>query len=96
MAALSCTFVDMDDSNMEFDSRAFYQQIEDEYNVTLRRNVRKSWEEYWAWLVYIVSIFHRQNSCLATSKLRVASIAQPLFTVFRFNSYSFVYTFLKF
>lgn len=44
---------DMDDNNMEFDSRAFYQQIEDEYNVTLRRNVRKSWEDYWAWLVCV-------------------------------------------
>lgn len=48
---------DIDDNNMEFDSRAFYQQIEDEYNVTLRRNVRKSWEEYWAWLVCVTFTF---------------------------------------
>lgn len=34
---------------MELDNREFYRRIEDEYNVTLRRNVRKSWEEYWAW-----------------------------------------------
>lgn len=39
---------------MEFDSRAFYQQIEDEYSVTLRRNTRKSWEDYWAWLVSVL------------------------------------------
>lgn len=29
----------------------FYKEIEDYYNVELRRNVRTSWEEYWAWFV---------------------------------------------
>lgn len=53
MAVVPCTLADMDENSMEFDSRAFYQQIEDEYNVTLRKNVRKSWEDYWAWLVFV-------------------------------------------
>lgn len=29
----------------------FYEEIEDHYNVQLRRNVRKDWENYWAWSV---------------------------------------------
>lgn len=41
------------DDNMEFDSKCFYRQIEEMYDVTLRRNLKKSWEEYWAWLVSI-------------------------------------------
>lgn len=54
------------------DNRSFYQQIEDEYNVTLRRNARKSWEDYWAWLVYrlfssfffFLSIFNHNKAIL--------------------------------
>lgn len=40
-----------DFGNMQYDNEEFYKQIEDEYDVALRRNVKKSWEDYWAWLV---------------------------------------------
>lgn len=37
----------------------FYKEIEEYYNVELRRNVRKDWEEYWAWFVaYFFIIFY--------------------------------------
>lgn len=37
--------------NMQFDNEEFYKQIEEEYDVALRRNLKKSWEDYWAWSV---------------------------------------------
>lgn len=66
---------------MELAGPEFYRQIEEEYNVALRRKSRypQAWEEYWAWLaiVQIQSNLLNANFNFKSLKLEEQGRASP-------------------
>ena len=43
---------------MDFDADHFCREIEEEFNVNLRKKIRESWQDYWDWLVINLTLYH--------------------------------------